>query len=59
VQSDTEKLARYFGASVESMQMLARACGHDDSSKLCADDITTWKREMADVGGVRFAGVVN
>lgn len=57
VQTGAEKLARYFGASVELMQVLARACGHDDLSKLCADDITTWKREMADLSGVRFAGV--
>jgi glutamate synthase domain-containing protein 2/CDGSH-type Zn-finger protein len=58
VQTSAEKLARYFGASVELMQVLARACGHDDLSKLCVDDITTWKREMADLSGVRFAGVV-
>lgn len=58
VQTSAEKLARYFGASVELMQVLARACGHDDVTKLCADDITTWKREMADLSGVRFAGVV-
>ncbi len=57
VQPAAEKLARYFGASVELMQVLARACGHDDLSKLCIDDITSWKREMADLSGVRFAGV--
>ena len=57
VQSSAQKLARYFGASVELMQVLARACGHDDLSKLCIDDITSWKREMADLSGVRFAGV--
>jgi len=59
VQSSAEKLARYFGASVELMQVLARACGHDHLSKLCIDDITSWKREMADLSGVRFAGVAD
>jgi len=58
VQIGAEQLARYFGASVELMQVLARACGHDDLSKLCIDDITTWKREMAELSGVRFAGAV-
>lgn len=58
VQSSAEKLARYFSASVELMQVLSRACGHDHLSKFCVDDITTWKREMADLSGVRFAGVV-
>lgn len=57
VQTGAEKLARYFGASVELMQVLARACGHSSLSDLNADDITTWKREMADLSGVRFAGV--
>ena len=59
VQPAAERLARYFGASVELMQVLARACGHDNLSKLCMEDITTWKREMADLSGVRFAGLMN
>ena len=57
VQTSAEKLARYFGASVELMQVLARACGHDDLTKLSANDITTWKKEMADLSGIRFAGI--
>jgi glutamate synthase domain-containing protein 2/CDGSH-type Zn-finger protein len=57
VQNGAEKLARYFVASVELMQVLARACGHDDLHDLSHNDITTWKREMADLSGVRFAGV--
>lgn len=59
VEIGAEKLARYFGASVELMQVLARACGHDDVTKLCKDDITSWKREMADLSGIRFAGVAD
>ena len=59
VQSSAEKLARYFGASVELMQVLARACGHDHLSKLCIEGITSWRREMADLSGVRFAGVAD
>ena len=57
VQLGAERLARYFGASVELMQVLARACGHRSLSDLNGRDITTWKREMADLSGVRFAGV--
>ena len=57
VQSGAEKLARYFGASVELMQVLARACGHRSLSDLNERDLTTWKREMADLSGVRFAGL--
>jgi len=57
VQVSAEKLARYFGASVELMQVLARACGHNNLSDFRHEDITTWKREMADLSGVRFAGL--
>jgi len=57
VQTGAERLARYFGASVELMQVLARACGHDNISSLSPRDVTTWKREMADLSGVKFAGV--
>lgn len=58
VQTSAEKLARYFGASVELMQVLARACGHGNILDLSPNDITTWKREMADLSGVKFAGIV-
>ena len=57
VQVGAEKLARYFGASVELMQVLARACGHNNLSDFALRDITTWKKEMSDLSGVRFGGV--
>ncbi|NOR61502.1 MAG: glutamate synthase [Rhodobacteraceae bacterium] len=57
VQIGAEKLGRYFGASVELMQVLARACGHNSLSDFRQDDITTWKREMADLSGIRYAGL--
>jgi glutamate synthase domain-containing protein 2 len=57
VQVSAERLARYLSASVELMQVLARACGHADLGKFTTADITTWKREMADLSGIRFAGI--
>jgi glutamate synthase domain-containing protein 2/CDGSH-type Zn-finger protein len=56
VQVGAERLARYFGASVALMQVLARACGHNDLNQFTALDITTWHREMADLSGISFAG---
>ena len=56
VQIGAEKLARYFGSSIELMQVLARACGRSSLSDFHHSDITTWKREMADLSGVNFAG---
>jgi len=57
VQESGEKLARFFGASVELMKVMARACGHDQLAQFNADDITTWKKEMADLSGVQFGGI--
>ena len=39
------------------MQVMARACGHTHVNQFNAEDITTWKKEMADLTGISFAGV--
>jgi glutamate synthase domain-containing protein 2 len=57
VQIGAEKLARFFGASVELMQVMARACGHASLSEFEKRDIATWKRETAELTGIRYAGV--
>ena len=57
VQKGAERLARFFEASVSLMQVLSRACGHASLSEFEHGDLSTWKREMADLSGVRFAGV--
>ena len=57
VEKSARQLANFFSASVELMQVMARACGHDHVSKFNQDDLTTWKRDMAAVSGVAFGGV--
>jgi glutamate synthase domain-containing protein 2 len=57
VDEGAERLARYLGASVELMQVLARACGHHSLGDFTVDDLTSWKREIAELSGVRYAGV--
>ena len=57
IEVAARRLERYFRASVELMQVLARACGHGHLADFDRDDLTTWKREMADLSGVAFAGV--
>ena len=59
VQASAEKLARFFRASVYLMQILARACGHRDLAHFTQRDLTTWHREMADLSGIRFAGLAH
>jgi nitrite reductase/ring-hydroxylating ferredoxin subunit len=52
-----ERLARFFGASVELMTVLARAAGHHHLRDFSVDDLTTFKRDMADLAGVAYGGV--
>ncbi|MFT5288869.1 MAG: glutamate synthase domain-containing protein 2/nitrite reductase [Planctomycetota bacterium] len=58
VQKSAQQLSNFFEASVGLMKVLARACGHDDLSKLNLQDLTTWKRDLAYLTGVPYAGVV-
>jgi len=56
VQRSAQQLANYLGATVDLMKILARACGHDHLRKLCPNDLTSWKREVADLAGIAYAG---
>jgi len=53
-----ERLARFFSAAVELMTVLARAAGHSHLSELTADDLTTFKTDIARLTGVAYGGVV-
>jgi len=52
-----QQLCNFLRASVELMQVMARACGHTHLGQFCADDLTTWKKDMAELSGVAYAGV--
>ena len=51
------QLKNFFEAIVDLMKVMARACGHDHLSKFNQEDLTTWKRDMADLSGVQFGGI--
>lgn len=57
VDKSARQLANFLQASVSLMQVMARACGHDHLSKFALDDLTTWRREMSSLSGVRYGGV--
>lgn len=57
VEKSAKQLTNFFEASVELMQVMARACGHDHLSKFSPDDLTTWKKNMAELSGVAYGGV--
>ncbi len=52
-----KRLANFFSASVELMQVLARACGHEHLNQFHPSDLTTWKREVAHLTGIAYGGV--
>jgi len=57
VDIGAKRLSTFLDASVQLMQVMARACGHDHLSKFVHNDLTTWKREMAHLSGVAYGGV--
>jgi glutamate synthase domain-containing protein 2 len=57
VDEAAQRLARFLRATVELMQVLARACGHHHLRDLCPDDLTTFDREMVHLAGIAYGGV--
>lgn len=57
VDTSARQLCNYLQATVELMRVLARACGHDSLADFRVEDLTSFKREIADLAGVRYAGV--
>ncbi|NQV43041.1 MAG: Rieske 2Fe-2S domain-containing protein [Candidatus Marinimicrobia bacterium] len=57
IEKGAQQLNNFFRASTELMQVMARACGHSHLNQFNHNDLTTWKREMADLSGVAYGGV--
>ena len=58
IDESAKQLNNYLGATVELMKLLSRACGHHRLEDFTLNDLTTWKRDMAYLTGVPYAGVV-
>ena len=56
VEVGAKQLATFFEGAVELMKVLARACGHDHLNQFTVEELSTCRREMAELSGVRFAG---
>ena len=52
-----ERLARFLGASVQLMQVLARAAGRARLADLDRDDLITFSRDLVEMANVPYAGV--
>ena len=58
IDRSARQLCNFFAASVQLMQVMARACGHDHLNQFDRHDLTTWKRDMALLSGVQYGGVL-
>lgn len=58
VEKSAGQLRSFFEASVELMQVMARACGHDSLSSFNKNDLATWHQEMALLSGVKYSGFI-
>jgi len=58
INKSAKQLQNYFESTVELMKILARACGYDNLSEFNINDLTTYKKEMADLTGIAFGGVI-
>jgi glutamate synthase domain-containing protein 2/CDGSH-type Zn-finger protein len=59
IEKSSTQLHNFFDASIELMQVMARACGHHDLSQFNRDDLATWHHEMALLSGVAYSGYSN
>jgi glutamate synthase domain-containing protein 2 len=56
VEKASGQLKNFFEASVELMQVMARACGHHSLAQFNTNDLATWNREMSRLSGIRYSG---
>jgi len=59
IEKSSQQLANFFRASVELMQVMARACGHNNLNHFVKDDLATWHRDMSLLSGVKYSGYEN
>ncbi len=58
IDESAQRLANFFGASVDLMKILARACGHTSLNEFNPNDLTTFKHDMAYLAGIAYGGVM-
>jgi methylamine---glutamate N-methyltransferase subunit C len=57
IEESANRLKNFFEASVDLIKVMSRACGHRHINEFEIDDLTTWKREMADLSGIKYGGI--
>lgn len=58
IDKSAAQLHNFLTASVELMQVMARACGHNALNMFNPNDLATWHREMALLSGIKYSGLL-
>ncbi len=56
IEKSALQLQNFFDASVELMQVMARACGHDHLNKFVKNDLATWHYDISRLSGIKYSG---
>lgn len=59
VDKSAQQLFNFFSASTDLMKVMARACGHHHLNQYNENDLTTWKKGMAELSGIKYCGAGN
>lgn len=51
-----QRLANFFEATIELMQVMARACGHDHLNQFNPHDLASWDKKTAELAGIEWSG---
>jgi len=57
IDEAAQRLARWFEATVELMEVLARATGHNSLSDFELRDLTTFDRDLSHLAGIAYGGI--
>ncbi len=56
VAKGATRLFNFFEVSVHLMQVMARACGHNQLNLFNREDISSWHKELAELAGIEWSG---
>ena len=56
IAKSATRLKNYFEATVDLMNVLSRACGHNALSRFSVEDLSTWDESMHKLTGIAWAG---
>lgn len=56
IEVSAQRLATFFKASTNLMQIMARACGHNHLGQFGKDDLASWYKPLAELAGIEWSG---